>query len=140
MFYHIFYQYAFVWFYWFIIVDYCRVRLVTCGIVLFLPNVRLNAVFKMAVMCNIMPCCLWVHWKFKEPCCAHNSSTIIMQAAGTSEMSLQFYQTIQYHIPEDGNLNVHWCENLRSHQNSFVVFMWTSMSITLITERFGYAF
>ena len=63
-----------------------------------------------------------------------------MQAAGTSEMPLQFYQTTQYHIPEDSNLNVHCYENLKSHQNSFVVFKWTSMSITLITEHLGYAF
>ena len=45
-----------------------------------------------------------------------------MQAVGTSEMSLQFYQTTQYHIPEDSNLIVHCCENLKSHQNSFLLF------------------
>lgn len=140
MFYHIFYPCAFVWFCWSIVVDYCMVKTVTLGIVLLLPNVKLKAVFKMAVICNIMPCCLGVHWKFKEPCCVHNSSTIIMQMMTTSEMSLQFYQTTQYHIPEDSNLNIHCCENPRSHQNSFLVFMWTCKSIKLITEHLATLF
>jgi len=58
-----------------------------------------------------------------------------MQAVGTSEMSLQFYQTTQYHIPEDSNLIVHCCENFKSHQNSFLVFMYASMSIKIITKH-----
>ena len=56
-------------------VHYCMAKSVTCGTVLLLLNVKPKSVFKMAVMCNKMPCCLGVQWKLKEPCCVHNSFT-----------------------------------------------------------------
>jgi hypothetical protein len=43
------------------------------------------------------------------------SITLLMEAAGTSEMSVNFYQTIQHNNPEDSYLHTHHCENLKSH-------------------------
>jgi hypothetical protein len=39
-----------------------------------------------------------------------------MEAACSSEMSVNFYETELYHIPEDKNLHTSCCENLRSHR------------------------
>jgi hypothetical protein len=38
-----------------------------------------------------------------------------MEAVSTSEMSLNFYQTIQRNIREDSHLHTHRRENLKSH-------------------------
>jgi hypothetical protein len=38
-----------------------------------------------------------------------------MEAARTSETSVNFYQTTRRHNPEDSHLRTHRCENLKSH-------------------------
>jgi hypothetical protein len=39
----------------------------------------------------------------------------MMEAANTSEMLVNFYQTTQCNNPEDSHLHTHCCENLKSH-------------------------
>jgi hypothetical protein len=40
----------------------------------------------------------------------------MMEAASTSETSVNFYQTTRYNIPEDSRLHTRRCKNLKSHQ------------------------
>jgi hypothetical protein len=42
------------------------------------------------------------------------SSTVMIEAACSSETSLKFYQTTRCHIPEDSNLHCHYNDNLKS--------------------------
>jgi hypothetical protein len=39
---------------------------------------------------------------------------LMMEAASTSEMSVNFYQTTQRYNPEDSHLHTHHRENLKS--------------------------
>jgi hypothetical protein len=41
---------------------------------------------------------------------------LMMNAANTSEMSVNFYQTTQCDNPEDSHLHTHHHENLKSHE------------------------
>jgi hypothetical protein len=41
---------------------------------------------------------------------------LMMEAAGTSETSVNFYKTTRRNIPEDSHLHTRRCENLKSHQ------------------------
>jgi hypothetical protein len=45
----------------------------------------------------------------------------MMEAASTSETSVNFYQTETRNIPEDSHLQIRCRENLKSHQLSFTV-------------------
>jgi hypothetical protein len=40
---------------------------------------------------------------------------LMMEAANTSEMSVNFYHTTQRNNPEDSHLHTRHCENLKSH-------------------------
>jgi hypothetical protein len=40
---------------------------------------------------------------------------LMMEAASTSEMSVNFYQTMWHNNPEGCHLHTHCCENLKSH-------------------------
>jgi hypothetical protein len=40
---------------------------------------------------------------------------LMMEAASTSEMSVNFYQTTRRNNPEDSHLHTRRCENLKSH-------------------------
>jgi hypothetical protein len=40
---------------------------------------------------------------------------LMMEAARTSETSVNIYQTTQYNNPEDSHLHTHRRENLKSH-------------------------
>jgi hypothetical protein len=55
----------------------------------------------------------------------------MMEAADTSEMSLNCYQTAWCNIPEDSHLHTRCCENLKSHQ-ALKVFPLTSFRRKLI--------
>jgi hypothetical protein len=42
-------------------------------------------------------------------------TTLMMEAARSSETSVDFYQTTWYNMTEDSNLHTCCCENLKSH-------------------------
>jgi hypothetical protein len=42
---------------------------------------------------------------------------LMMEAVGTSETSVSFYETTQPNIPEDSYLHTHRRENLKSHSD-----------------------
>jgi hypothetical protein len=44
-----------------------------------------------------------------------DSSTLKKEAAHSSETSVNNYQTVSLHIPEDNNFHTHHHENLKSH-------------------------
>jgi hypothetical protein len=44
------------------------------------------------------------------------SPTLKMEAEGSSETSVTFYQTTRYHISEYANLHIHRHENLKSDE------------------------
>jgi hypothetical protein len=46
---------------------------------------------------------------------------LIMEAAGTSEVSVNFYQTTRRNNPENSHLHTHRCENLKSYNSSVVI-------------------
>jgi hypothetical protein len=46
---------------------------------------------------------------------SHLLIALMMEAARTSEMSVNYYQTTQFNIPEDSNLNTRRRENLNYH-------------------------
>jgi hypothetical protein len=45
--------------------------------------------------------------------------TLMMEAASTTETSVNFYQTTWRNIPEDSHLHTCCCENLKSHRLNF---------------------
>jgi hypothetical protein len=47
--------------------------------------------------------------------CSIFSSTLKTQAVGSSEISINFYQTRQCHIPEDSSLHSHHPRNVKYH-------------------------
>jgi hypothetical protein len=46
---------------------------------------------------------------------------LMMEAASTSEMLVNFYQTTQLNNPEDSHLHTHCRENLKYHKNWILV-------------------
>jgi hypothetical protein len=54
---------------------------------------------------------------FKSACCLHHQGdiTLVMEAASTSEMSVNFYQTTWRSNPEDSHLYTCCRENLKPH-------------------------
>jgi hypothetical protein len=57
-------------------------------------EVLLVARMKMAVFWVVAPCSLVeVYQHFRGPCCLHHQGALMMEAASTSETSVNFYQT-----------------------------------------------
>jgi hypothetical protein len=55
-------------------------------------------------------------------CCAIITAiTLIMEAASTSETSVNFYQTVWRNIPEDSHLHTYSRENLKSRHFCVVI-------------------
>jgi hypothetical protein len=55
-----------------------------------------------------------------------------MEAASTSEASVNFYQTTGCNIPEDNHLHTDCCENLKSKQYQILTnFMWMQLYVSL---------
>jgi hypothetical protein len=52
------------------------------------------------------------------PCSLVEAITLMMEAASTSETSVNFYQTTRRNNPKDSNLNTYRRENLESHKKS----------------------
>jgi hypothetical protein len=72
----------------------------------------------MAVFWVVAPCSLVeVYQRFREPCCLHHqdNEALMMEAARTSETSVNFYQTTWRYNPEDSHLRTHRRENLKSY-------------------------
>jgi hypothetical protein len=64
---------------------------------------------KMAVFWVVEPCSLVeVYRRYR------GAIALIMEAASTSETSLNFYQTTRRYNPKDSHLHIRRCENLRS--------------------------
>jgi hypothetical protein len=58
----------------------------------------------MAVFWIVAPCSLVeVYRRFRGPCCLHHQVALMMEAASTSEMSVNFYQTTRRCNPEDSH-------------------------------------
>jgi hypothetical protein len=60
----------------------------------------------MTVFWDVTPCSLvQVYRRFRGICCLHHQGVLLialmMEAAGTSETSVNFYQTTRRNIPED---------------------------------------
>jgi hypothetical protein len=52
----------------------------------------------------------------KEVCFHHQGNeSLMMEAASTYEMVVNFYQTTWYNSPEESNLHTHHHENMKSH-------------------------
>jgi hypothetical protein len=64
----------------------------------------------MAVFWVVVPCSLVeIYQRFRGPCCLHHQGdqgTLMMEAAKTSEMLVNFYQTTWRYNPDDSHLQV----------------------------------
>jgi hypothetical protein len=68
------------------------------------------AVFWLALLCGLVE----VYGRFKGTCCClHHGDAVMMEAAITSETSLNFYQTTRRYNPEDSHLHTRRRENLK---------------------------
>jgi hypothetical protein len=71
---------------------------------------------KMAVFWFVGPCSLEeVNRRLRGACCLHHQRALMMEAARTSETSVNFYQTTRRNNPEDSYLHTRRRENLKSH-------------------------
>jgi hypothetical protein len=61
--------------------------------------------------------------------------TLMMEAAKTSETSVNFYQTTRRNILEDSHLHTRRRKNLKSHPGSFYLKMPCSAYITIATHK-----
>jgi hypothetical protein len=74
----------------------------------------------MAVFWVVAPCSLVeVYHCFRGACRLHHWGTLMTEAARTSEMSVNFYQTTRHNNPEDSHLHTQCHENLKSHLVQF---------------------
>jgi hypothetical protein len=76
-----------------------------------------------AVVWDVAPCRL-VEVDRRDACCLHHQGddglviiALMMDAANTSETSVNFYQTTRRNIPEDCHLHTRRCENVKSHRS-----------------------
>jgi hypothetical protein len=61
---------------------------------------------KMAIFWVVAPYGLVeVYRRFREACCLHHLIALMMEAANTSEMTVNFYQTTRHNNPEDSHLH-----------------------------------
>jgi hypothetical protein len=70
---------------------------------------------KMAVFRIVAPCSLVKFTNVSEVLAASINIAQMMEAARTSETSVNFYQTTQRYNPEDSHLRTHCRENLKSY-------------------------
>jgi hypothetical protein len=69
---------------------------------------------KTTVFWDVAPCSLVeIFRRFRGACCLHHLGD--EKAAGTSETSVDFYQSTRHNIPEDSHLHTRRRENLKSH-------------------------
>jgi hypothetical protein len=73
---------------------------------------------KMAVFWVVAPCSLVeTYRRFRGACCLHNQEIDLkIEAASTSETSINFYQTTLRNNPEDSHLHTRRRENLKSYK------------------------
>jgi hypothetical protein len=71
----------------------------------------------MAVFWVVAPCSVVeLYQRFRGPCCLHHQGdALMMEAARTSETSVNFYQTTRRYNPKDSHLHTHRRENLKSY-------------------------
>jgi hypothetical protein len=60
------------------------------------------------VFWDVTPCSLVVYQHFWGAYCLHHQGALMMDAASTSERSVNLYQTTRRNIPEDSHLLVHY--------------------------------
>jgi hypothetical protein len=72
---------------------------------------------KMAVFWVVAPCSLVeIYRRFRGPCCDDEGIALMMEAARSSETSVNFYQTTRRYNPEDNHLRTNRRENLKSYK------------------------
>jgi hypothetical protein len=54
-----------------------------------------------------------VYRRFRGSCCLHHLGDLMVEAASTSETSVNFYQTTRRNNPEDSRLRTRRLENLK---------------------------
>jgi hypothetical protein len=92
-------------------------------------EIKLNPfqLLNMTVLWVVAPCYLIdVYRRLKGSCCLHHQGdhlliALMMEAASTSEKSVNFYQTTRCNNPEDSHLRTRcYRENLKSHILTFI--------------------
>jgi hypothetical protein len=61
--------------------------------------------------------------------CSDNFSALKMKTVCFSEILVNFYQTTQHHIVENGTLHCHCCENLKFDKGVSVICHWNIFHI-----------
>jgi hypothetical protein len=71
------------------------------------------------VFCDVLPCKIIVDRRFRGTCCLHHRGDVMialmMEAARTSETSVDNYFTRQYISEDKSELHIRRRENLKSH-------------------------
>jgi hypothetical protein len=85
----------------------------------------------------------YIYWCFRSAFCIHHYSALMMEAATTSESSVNFYQNTQCNNPEDSNPHTH---HLRTWNLTWIIFVPASIILCrsevsmCITYRFQCSF
>jgi hypothetical protein len=88
---------------------------------------------KMTVFWVVTPCSLVeVHCHFRGACCLHHQIALIMEAASTSETSMNFYHT-QCNNPKDSHLHTCHYENPKTQLYSAFHNTRNNISLSLLT-------
>jgi hypothetical protein len=72
------------------------------------------------VSSGVLRCVVW--YKFTNV--SEVLIALMMEAASTSEMSVNFYQATWHINPEDSHVRTHRHENLKSHQEETCITFW----------------
>jgi hypothetical protein len=74
-------------------------------------------ILKMSVFWDVARCSLVEFTDVSETLAASGTrATMIMEAAGASKTSVNFYQTTRFNIPEESDLHTRRRENLKSQE------------------------
>jgi hypothetical protein len=98
-------------------------------------NLELNRRVKMAVFWVVASCSLVeIYQRFRGPCCLHHHGALMLEAARSSEMTVNFYQTTWRYNPENSHLRTNRHENLKSYQTCVVGQLHTPIDFNLEKE------
>jgi hypothetical protein len=83
------------------------------------PTKHKVSITKITAFRDVTLCSLTIQRKLLSPSLGrreHSVSSILkMETADSTETSVPFYQISSCHTPDDSNLHIHSCENLKSH-------------------------